>query len=280
MRWGIVLAWVGAVASACSSSSSGGGGTGGNFCGAVSTACHVSSTQSCDDVLKADGLNYPSCTSLRDPFLACMAGKSMVCPDSSTVYAGAGTADGFAFQLGGYTAYTDSGCADLGDKWYACENPVTVTCIKNAAGCKCSTSSQTPGTGDTVVASCDAGPWQCCNDLTSNRYSSTCSCSTYGCLQKKSVDDCECRFATSAPATGDVAVSTCTSSLKSLSGQAETLCCQDATDKSICGCTSYYADCASWVGGVKVTGCAKTATLVCPSSDAGPVPSCDGLHWR
>jgi hypothetical protein len=280
MKWIAVVALICCVANGCRD----GGGV--SFCGAVTAACHGESTQTCDDVLSADNLNYPDCKDARDDFLDCVASKEMTCPSSQTIFAGAGDANGIPFELGGYTMYTDDPCADLGDEWYACEHPVAVTCIENAVSCRCSTSSLTPGPGETLVPSCDEGEWQCCHNDSSypaGRYSSSCDCVTYLCLQSEISDDCECMFRTSPLAAGDVIITACASSLTSVSGETESLCCdvpQNPVDSTLCGCTSYYSTCQDWIGGAQTDACSATAMRTCNIADQEPTDSCEGLRWR
>jgi len=99
---------------ACSS------GAGGGFCNALVASCD-SSAKTCTRLLDADALDHPSCVDKRDAFLGCLANQKLACPDSSTVYAGAGAA-GAKFSLSGFTAYTNASCVKLGDAWVACRD--------------------------------------------------------------------------------------------------------------------------------------------------------------
>lgn len=118
----LVLGLLFVFAVACSS------GPGGGFCDALVSNCN-SNAKTCKNLLDADALDHPTCVEKRDAFLGCMANQKITCPDSSTIYAGAGKT-GARFSLDSYTAYTNASCASLGDTWLACHDnkaPCTFT---------------------------------------------------------------------------------------------------------------------------------------------------------
>lgn len=159
-----------AFVAACSSSPAGKD----DFCNALVSNCN-SVRKTCDDLLKADALEYPSCVMARDAFLGCLSKQNLACPDSDTVYAGAGKSNGKEYTLHGFTAYVGAACSSLGDTWQAC-----VQCGK-AIGFGTSS----PGIGDPCTSSCATG-LECKNGACTK------SCSTDDDCMGKTYADSSC----------------------------------------------------------------------------------------
>jgi hypothetical protein len=162
----------------------------------------------------------------------------------------------------------------------------TAHCAAGSRGCRCEASSFTlkedEGTATSCSASTISGDVQCCYDLDSDGYTTSCDCATYVCVQTPSTgtDECVCGWSSYPSDREGEVVSNCTKTTKN------SLCCeQPATNVSgtsnACSCNGAYGDCENRPGYAE----AKTVTscgVVTRTCDSGkkPARTCDGLKWK
>ena len=166
-------------------------------------------------------------------------------------------------------------------------------CASTSRGCRCESSAFELDDDENAATSCNAQALsgsnvQCCYDLDSDGYTTSCDCATWTCVDTPDTDECVCGWSLhEADRTGDVRTSCSTSSPVPDGGTPRSLCCEQPAEdiggtNNGCSCNGNYFSCADrpgYANAKTVTSCGVVARP-CAADDKKSARSCDGLKWK
>lgn len=174
----------------------------------------------------------------------------------------------------------------------------TAHCAIGSRSCRCESSSFSLEGDEAPATSCaassltspstESGDVQCCYDLDSDGFTTSCDCASYVCIETEPTDECVCGWSRYESDRSGTVVPTCKRSdaAPSVGTTPRSLCCEDVAENvtgtaNACSCNGNYADCATRPGYEKaktVTSCGTVARTCGPGKRNAT--SCDGLKWK